>query len=149
MADRILGSLELREPEELRVARQKAQSHPRSAAPAAALGDQQYRCGLAREALLSYDHALALAPDLTRAHVGRLRTLADYGLVGAAEAARKALRALPDDPRVVAAAADALAAGGAEEEGRQALDGAWVAHPGDLELARARLRWGLSGPVGE
>ena len=76
--------------------------------------------------------------------MGELRLYADYGLTGGLDAARAALLAHPEHPKVVIAASDVLFARGEDEEAVAALDAAWETLPGDWELRGARLRRGLS-----
>lgn len=144
LADRVIDSVVMYETEELDRARKRVETHPRSWEPAVELGEELYRGGFPGQALRAFERALSLAPGQPRAMVGQLRVYADYGLQGGVEAARKALGIAADEPRVIVAAADVLAADGFEDEGRAALEEAWLNMPGDQVLRRARLQWGLS-----
>lgn len=141
--DRIVESVRFGEIDELTRARERALMHPRSVEPAEDLGEALYRTGEPQAALRAYDKALTLDAARTGSVVGKLRVYADYGLTGGRDEARAALAGTPTDPRIIVAAADALAAGGARDEGIAALDDAWARLPGDRTLRRARRRWGL------
>ena len=143
LVERIFDSVYLSDPDEVREARKKTETHPRSWEPAVDLGDALYRAGEPAQALLSYERALELSQGRPRALVGLLRTYADYQIAGATEVARLSAELAPDSPMVVVAAADALASEGARDEGMTLLDRAWEDMPGDRRLRRARLRWGL------
>lgn len=143
LVQRILESVSFDEPEELAKARDKAATHPRSWSPATELGDALYRVGQPVEALAAYDRARALSGKQTAPLVGQLRVYADYGIDGGVDAARAALLAHADEPKVVIAASDVLYARDLASEGAAALDAAWAVLPGDWELRGARLRRGL------
>lgn len=143
LADRLLSTVVLEDPPELGIARRRASDHPRSWEPAVEHAEALYRTGQPQAALAEFDRARSLSPGQVRPVAGSLRVYADYHLPGAAEVAREALEAFPDDPEVIVAAADALDSVGEAGQAIAALDGAWSRLPGDRVLRRARLQRGL------
>ncbi len=143
LVDRLRGAFAAGDPPELVRARSRAAMHPRSWSPACELGEALYRAGEPGEALRAFERALAIEPGNPRALVGLLRVYSDYGVAGGYDPALAALRAAPDDPAVVVAAAEVLDREGARDEAVAALDRAWAAMPGDVDLRKARLRFGL------
>lgn len=144
LVDRISQSASFFEAPEVEAARQRAAIHPRSPGPALRLGQALYRVGEPTDAMASFSRALELRPNDIDALVGQLRTVADYKEVVGAQVAWDALKTAPDVPRVIVAAAEALAAEGQQAEAVQVLDEAWARLPGDRQLRAARLNWGLS-----
>lgn len=143
LVDRILATAAVSDPPELRAARDRAATHPRSWKPAAELGDALYRAGEPAAALRSYEKALRLSPGQPSALVGLLRTYADYQIMGSLDQAREAVVAAPHEPAVLVAAADAMEAASEYDEARALLDNAWADLPGDRQLRRARLSRGM------
>jgi membrane associated rhomboid family serine protease len=144
LVEHIEESVRFEELPALTVARRRAQTHPRSPGPAIRLGDALYRSGEPTEALAAYQRARSLRPTDADALVGILRVHAEYGLPGGRAAGRTALDEAPDSPRVIVAAAEAIASEGTQAEAEDVLDAAWARLPGDRQLRVARLNWGLS-----
>jgi len=141
--DRAIQQAELTVPEELTLAMERAERHPRSWQPAVDLGDALYRAGQPKSALAAYERALTRVPDQPRAMVGRLRVYAHYGLRGGLELARQTVVIHAEEPRVIVAAADLFDSIGSHVEAKDALDSAWKMLPGNGIIRRARLRRGL------
>lgn len=144
LIDRLATTTAFFESPELEAARQRAAIHPRSPGPALRLGQALYRSGHGTDAMAAFSRALELRPTDIDALVGQLHTVADYKDVVGVDVAREALRVAPDVPRVIVAAAEALAAEGEQTEAVAVLDDAWARLPGDRQLRAARLTWGLS-----
>ena len=144
LVERLRASTSFEELPELSLARRRAALHPRSPGPAVELGEALYRSGKPTDALDAFLHARALRPSDADALVGQLRVHTDYAVPGGAEIARRAIAEAQDRPKVIIAAAEALAAEGDRAAAVTALDAAWARLPGDRQLRVARLNWGLS-----
>lgn len=143
LLERAIEQAILEVPEELVMAEQRSEMHPRSWQPAVELGDALYRVGEPKRALVAYERALAREPAQPRALVGRLRVYAHYDLRGGLDLARQTLEMEALDARITVAAVDLLDAVGAHEEARAALDLAWVEQPSNGILRRSRLKRGM------
>lgn len=144
LRERLLDSVSLVEPDELRLARARAELYPTLWASWADLGEALSNTGDPEGAIRAYNEALARSPEEGRALAGRLRVFTDWKLSTGEVMARQALEVAPLSPEVVIAAAAALEAAGKAPDAAAALDAAWDALPGDRLLRRARESRGMS-----
>ena len=141
--ERAIARASLEVPEDLQLAVERSDRHPRSWQPAVELGDALYRSGQPKSALAAYERALARVPDQSRAMVGRLRVYAHYRLGGGLDIARAVVQSDTADPRVIVAASELFDAVGSPDEATEALDRAWERLRGNGIIRRERLRRGL------
>ena len=142
--DRAINRAALAVPEELTLAIERSERHPRSWQPAVELGDALYRSGQPKAALMAYERALVRSPHQSQAMVGQLRVYAHYGLRGGLDLARKRVQSSTVDPRVIVAASELFDSVGSPDEAKSTLDEAWEKWPGNGIIRRARLHRGLS-----
>lgn len=144
LRERVFAGLRLQDPPEVAAARQAASENPRSWGPQLALAEVLARTGDVAGAMAALEAAAALSPQEPTVLATRLDLVSQLAPEQVEAEVARALDVAPLEPKVVVAAARALASVGQEPAAFALLDRAWAALPGDRAIRRQRRAWGLS-----
>lgn len=144
LVDRVFDGVVLADPPDVAQARQAVSENPRSWGPYLNLAEVLGRAGDVEGTLAALDEATRLSPQEPAVLSARLELVSQLRPEEVEAEVKRALDLAPREPRVIVAAAVALAAIGREAQAFTLLDEAWAVLPGDRAIKRQRREWGLS-----